>query len=1193
MKITISNKVKLFILLLIGFSFQVYATQSQNNMSTGRIKVEDKASMTKDAMAGLEQHKNANKGMINLATFKPLIMEELYGFLAFEGISREELLTIKKQYEKLQAESNGLTQKQIEGRLINLFENMIVFVNDSTIQCVQPGATCNNWGCCKGLTCAPVPVRARQNMGSCKRFKIQCVQDGDCCSGVCGEGIGGEKVCAVVRRCFRPQRANQSCDKNPTCEVGNCELFNANTTGMGECSANKVKCKSDDQCCSGKCHNKICKPHYTCKNCIEQGKKPRRAEKCCEGLYKAPNGKCIPQLVPFVNKEKQMKKDLSILGIIASFMFGDLAYAQDSSGRDSENSRQETMIKSDQSLVDEEQMKALTGMSKNARENVDIKTLDDFKEHELPSYSTKAGTDFNSCKIDLKADYLINLKLNTSQNMLGVEMAVLAFEHMVLGEGTSDYWSENGEGGASTNIHARAATVAQKHADQRALIFGELDDWQIKMECLCWDTKGYPKLDAATRTKYENQCPTEFAAYTQYRADNSNTTDEDYAGDASGIKGKFLITKWTDLNRQFYTRMYTSNSETFQEIYALSSWLENNDWGENDAKTYEIFNFTTKEWSNGNPNIAAAATMALLAAGVVAISGGFATATMATLWVSFGIIAGAGTLGASGMWLIGAMKGAWESRSPYLKDEHIKDWKCGKKSQCSDFKRAIILPKAKACNKLVSGNGCIKNFLVHNIDGVDRYIVDPWVPVGLEKTDLLKDTVPLANRMNTSALAAIARLKSLKPSTTGSIQSYVWPSPVPGLPGLPVPAGMPVLPGMQAITRNVPKYQPTTYLSRPLLDSVETGYFAPKLKSPYESYYRLSTSMIEKIKDSAKEYAKKEEYLFPNMQADLNKFADYSFDFHFVWPRLSQEGMIAYPMPGMISYFVLMADAMNVKQDENWGNVEGFNDLHAQHLQDLINTINGSDGSNKAEGVLIPGIGNINSELDNLNKDLAATVAFNGLELGAGNGIKSAKSNLSGKNLLGATGSSNLAAAGVDPSSPLGKAALAFGKNRAILDSQKQKLAALTNAVGEKRVKELIAKKDAFRKSFFSPIGSTSGLNLNSLGAAGDGGKNANEKPTIIDPIGNFGSQNNNLLPKYDGGYNSGGFNQNSGASNYSADDKQAQSKIKQAIEYRNQNPADFLKQDGDSLFKIITRSYIRNYDKLLKKRKKRLDDDF
>ena len=245
------------ILILALFSSSGFSANETNedtfNVKKGRINKEDKTAMTKVAMDGLAQHKKENGGKIDLTIFKPNVMQELYSYYEFEHIDKNELIEIKGQYEKLEVEAKKLSQSEIEKRLVALFEKMIDYVNNSSLQCVKEGAACNNWGCCNGLVCAAVPERARRNMGQCKRFNNECKSAGDCCSGICGEGVNGKKVCAVVRRCYRPQRKNTSCNNNPACEVGNCETYNEGTTGIGECKENKVACKNNNECCSNKC----------------------------------------------------------------------------------------------------------------------------------------------------------------------------------------------------------------------------------------------------------------------------------------------------------------------------------------------------------------------------------------------------------------------------------------------------------------------------------------------------------------------------------------------------------------------------------------------------------------------------------------------------------------------------------------------------------------------------------------------------------------------------------------------------------------------------------------------------------------------------------------------------------------------------------------------------------------------------
>ncbi len=1139
-----------------------------------------KSAMKKEALRGLELHKKENGGKIDLVKFKPLLMEELYSYYEYERINRDGLLGIKTQYEKLEVKSKKLTQIQIEQELIQLHSQLIKLVDASSKQCTKEGLVCNNWGCCGGLVCHDVPVRARKFMNSCLRSNTLCQKNRDCCSGTCGEGLNGKKVCAMVKRCYRPQKIKFSCDQNPVCEVGECELYNAGTIGIGECVQDGRSCKKNTECCSNQCSKGKCSPYRICKSCVKQGVAPRKSEKCCEGLYKGLSGRCIPVLPPFVRKEKELKKSFSIFGIFVSFFFGENSWAEDDKNRlrSDENKKITNRIESDKKLQEEAQIKSFSGTGKRVRDGVSIAEKDDFKKHEFETYGTQAGTDFKTCRINLRADYLINLKNNKDLNLLGAEMAVLAFEHMSLGEGTQDYWNAD-QGSKDTNIHSRAKAIALKHLNNRKKIFNELSTWQAKMECLCLDSKGYPSLTGANKEKFQEQCPDNYAAYKSYRDSNPHTDDESYEGDASGIKGKELISRWTELNSEFYSRMFINNTGTYAEMNDLANWLENNPWGENETESFPVFKYTTTEWRN-IPELTAATTLALLAAGVIAITGGFAATTMASLWVSFGIIAGAGSVGVGGTWLIGAMKGAWESRSPYLQDEYVRTWKCGKKSQCSDFERSLILPKSKACDgEYVTGNGCIKNFLVTTIEGEERFIVDPLVPLGVEKTLILKDNVSLASRMSRAAKKTVEKLQLKKPDQNRVVHF-----------------------GNSRFDIVIPKS--TDYIKRPLLDAVETGNLAPNLKRPYEKYYRLNSEMITKIKESAKKYAIDQELLSSSMTEDLKKFADYAYQYHFLWPRLSQKGMIAYPMPGMGTYFSMMSQALNSKVTVDGLNQEGYTKLSIVHLQDLNKTLRGFQ--NRVQLKLEGGTGfskkNFDEKIRKNELKLAEIAAFQGAVFDI-TGNNSAAQLSNGGEFVSETNKSLVGSVKLDPKSTLGQVALAIKTNRVIKTQQQAKLSAFKKALGEGKANDLISKRKAFVKDFFPSIGSAGNQGTGKAGRpslqgvsipGGENEKDPNKKKSFNRNNGqgggaSFSRSKYNYNGNYGGNYKSGGIERGHNENSNSQEGKERladQRKIKEAIEFRDKNPGKFEAQSGDSLFEILTRTYIRAYDKLLNKKK-------
>ena len=392
--------------------------------------------------------------------------------------------------------------------------------------------------------------------------------------------------------------------------------------------------------------------------------------------------------------------------------------------------------------------------------------------------------------------------------------------------------------------------------------------------------------------------------------------------------------------------------------------------------------------------------LAIIVAGVVGIVAGLASLTVwPGIWISFGVIFGGASLGGAGMYLVGAMKGAWESRAPLIQDKSTRAYKCGKKSYCTDFKREFHVPRTSICNSYMSGNGCLKKFLVENIDGKERFIVDPFIPLGVSKSKLIKDTTNYPTYFNRAFNKAKSSYSSRKPS------------------------------GKQG----------KSYLNRIFIDSLHVGQMAPEFRTPMKNFYEVKESMRKLIKDKAMIYALDEgvfssdigrcdlmkdgtsesfsvpgsasgssssfstgssncltfggesavgpecnqskpqtnepsksptvvsggacsngtspykvDYLgktwyfdsqknaskmssdINKLKSDLEKFADYAYDFHWVWPRLAQEGMIAYPMPGFISYLELISSTLGNKASINVGNVNDINNnLLSPQLQNM------------------------------------------------------------------------------------------------------------------------------------------------------------------------------------------------------------------------------------------------------------------
>lgn len=1240
-------------MLLSSISFAQYAPKNINqgsNFNRPGVDEEDRNFIMKDAEIGLEEHKKENGGKIDLTKFKPVVMKALYETFQAEEITRAELVEIRNAYEKLEKDAvkNQMSQAQIEEALRGLFKKLFEKIQNTKLQCTQVGKQCNNWGCCPGLVCAAVPQRAWQAFPKqCKRFRVQCKQDSECCSGECVDSLeNGKKVCSAVRRCFKPNKGGASCDKNPVCGEGECLPFNRGLLGINECSQRGDSCSSNDDCCSNKCNRGKCVANYLCKNCVGQGVEPKRGQKCCEGLYKDPDTKkCIREMPPFVLPQVKvvpMKK--SIFALVASLFLSDaqafnpaqfqqvIQNAQNSGNitnqvRDAAKNNAE--FKNKMNL----QNSGYSGPNPYGVEK-DAK----YKDHELAEFNVREGSNFDTCEIDLKADYLIRLRdygkdgngLGGINNAIGMEMALMAFEYMTLGdEGIQDYWRSD-RNDPKTTIYERMRKVAKDHRDNRHDIFKDLTDQSRRLQCLCWDKTGYTKLEDDIKETFQEQCPDEYAAYKDYRDSNPNMKDEDYSGDATGVKSQALMVRWLELVVEIEGAMSVQNTQVFEGLNELAIWANQNDWGNHEVKKPKLYDWTMRtggyvvkggDYAYEQMNME---TAAVIVSGVAAIIAGVAAlATMPGLWVSAGILAGSLTVGGTGMWIVGAMKGAWESRAPLIKDYSKRDYKCGKKSWCTDFKREIHVPKSPICNSWVSGNGCLKKFLMVKHDDKDRYVVDPFIPLGVKKSKLIKDGKKFTDYFNEAKSRAVTKFKSRKPS------------------------------GRQG----------QGYLKQVFIDAIQVGHMTPRFKAPLKNYYEVKNGMIKEIKKHAKLYilnegvfasdigrcdmpgagsgcsggtsqfkakfggkiwyfdsarnAAKMKRDINKLKEDMDKFADYAYDFHWVWPRLAQEGMIAYPMPGFISYLELVSNTMGNKASVNVGNVNDINDqLLKPQLQNLQMTCskyveaegqtpNGTIAGDcnqmmatRLEGAVVDKVTG-NGLFDGMDDLLGNSQAYaGGFDLGAGNGAGSGgnmafKGNRGGDGVSGNLSGGNVSGSGDD--SGLQGAAKAKRKLRDIRKKQLDRLSKFKEAVGAGRFDNLMNAQKAMVSKFNNPNGGSI-ASLGTGGLAGDG-KNAAGKSNRNGLLGggNLGKGNGAggvtiPQPKYDLSYSTGGSGSGDG-SGMSAEMSAAQDRLAEAVEYRDQNPEDYKKnRDGDTLWKIITRSYIRNYDKLLRKRKKRID---
>ncbi|MBC7539960.1 MAG: hypothetical protein H7281_14150 [Bacteriovorax sp.] len=1120
------------ILILIALSFNIA-------FASTRFTDADKKKFMDEVKQGIAAHKIENKGKVDLQIIKPGLYEELDVYYKQEKFTREEMIKIKQKYEEFSR--SGIAPEKAEEEFYKFVQIQLNEINKTQVVKTKEGQVCNNWSCEDGLKCAPDP---KQEDGlSCKKEGKECKDDGDCCSSSCTLNKKSKKrYCEDVYRCFKPVNLGGSCLSNPVCGEGECLAFNSKTSGIGECEERGRSCKKNTDCCTNSCEKNKCVEAYICKDCVKNGKKPNRGQKCCEGLYINDKGLCVPDAPPFVMPQVRVKFIDKTLITLTSFFI-------------TTSSADEAF---DTVNADHAKYESFRAMSV-AADKVEVKT---------PDMKFTRKSDFSTCDIRFRDDFTNYLK---TSNLLDLELALLSFDYMLLGDGVNDYWTKNTDPGSS--IYGRLKVVAKKHQQIRSDTNDKIDKINAKLTCMCLDVKGYKSItDASKKTFFEKSCD-EYAKYS-----NPTTTFDELQGDASGLKGKRLMVNWTKNLESFNASLAVDNTGIYKGFAEISNWSAYEaKWNDADNKKYTLFNFNIK---NPSGSVAAMGAIlgALLAAGVIAVLGGFATTSMLTAWAAAGIIATSAITGGTGLWLIASLKGAWISKRPEIFDKYIRSYGCGKKETCVEYSRELNQPYNEICKAHTSANACVKNFMVYYQENEPRYLVDPWIPTGVSKNLILRDageSRDYAQKLEDGFQTALTHMKSKDPGASGG-------------------GG-----------KDGGAFVGEDYMRSLFVDSDVLGKYTPNIGLDDQRYI-LNANIIQEIKTKAKKFAVDQKFFEATDVENLDKFADYSYTYHFLWPKTSRQKEISYPTVGLTTYLDLMSNGVAANMAVGATNAaKTFGNLNTKYLEDYLKTlqlyadqpINQSDATKtkllndeitKAQAALdnqrvLSALANntsLDSQLMNLNPNLVNTTAKS----------------------LGTKGDVSLSA---DQSAFLN----AIGTLRTDRKAQLKKMDVYNKAIASSgntdRATKIASASKKFSATFAHPLSGSSSKGTGSIFGSGgaDGLKsddaNKADSSKNSSKSGNF---NNFGLGSISGsGSGSSGSSTSLGSSKSGVDDKNASAtggagngvsdedrrRLAEAIDARNKaNKDKYESKEEQTIFEKVTNAYIRNYDKVLSKKK-------
>jgi hypothetical protein len=1302
-----------------------------------RFSPADKKQFIDEIKQEIAEHKVENKGKIDLQIIKPEFHSQLENYFEEEKFTREEMQRIKQRFEEYSKDPRNFGENA-EQAFYAFIEAQFNEINKKVLEKVKEGEVCNSWSCQEGLVCALDPNYVKspsaptpQPQAGASGMK-QVLVDMEKNKGSC-KLINGKMVCEEIYRCYKPLSLGQSCLANPVCGAGSCLPYDSMTSGIGECIVEDNSCKKNSDCCSNLCHGGVCKENVVCKDCINNGQKTQRGQKCCEGLYLNGKGICVPDAPPLVLPQVKIFPLKSILvglvnlfistaeagslgdiereynqlvnGVIApktgdSISWADGNVIRQANGRlvysesgkpnetyvfdkntgieklakDIPSLRADWMIrygvdvlgtkssyKENQLLVstilakegksgesekvnigfglnisviygsdgkvesvntpdgkmsvanflDSNIYSAITGSNpkRNSKATTSegqkvlakLKSTDGAEEDELLDIEASKDTkslsatiknneakykdgvfkgksaaadviaikapelkfpnvsNFKTCDIRFKDDFYNFLKNNyvkdaagksTATSYLDLHMAMLAFDFVLSGNSRNDYWTKN-KNDASSSIFGRLNKITEVSKDLRKETNYKINEINNRLTCLCLDVQGVSKIPANKKEFFEKSCPDEYKL-SMDKTEGLELDRESADGDASGVKGKRLLAVWTSNLSSFNGILTYNNERVSSRINEVSRWArEDAKWTETREIDYPLFRYSVKGGGN-NLGVLGAIVGALLAAGVIAILGGFATGSLLSAWGAAGIIAASAATGAGGLWMVASLKGAWITKKPEIIDRDPRGYTCGKKQRCTQFTRVLRQPYNDICDVHTSANACVKNFVVINRAQQSRYLVDPWVPAGVPQNLILIEAGGPGNyarKLEQGFQEAKAAMISARPRSS-------------------------IVSG---------SYRTDVFINEKMV-----GKYVPSLGEDLETLYKLNNEKIQTIKNAAMKFAVDEKFIEQGDTENLKKFAEYAYEYHFVYPKLSTKREISYPTVGLNNYLDIMAnDIAGNMAAANKNAADVFRSLSIDHYKDYINTLNLYKDLpiNQKDAIKTVAISN---ELEKAQKELDNLMTLNALS--ANQSLDDQLLNMnaafisSNANLAGASGAVSFTPEQQNFLRSVGNLRKTRKTQLKALAKYKEEMAANGNI---ERANNVANASKKFSQQFATGNGAFTGISPVSSSGFAESVKPASGSIERNDyDVGGTGSLygSGSGSGRVSSGGASSGSNTDSSATVANEEDSKS---LAEAIEARDRANKDKYKgKDGLSLFEQVTNAYIRNYDKVLSKKK-------
>lgn len=846
--------------------------------------------------------------------------------------------------------------------------------------------------------------------------------------------------------------------------------------------------------------------------------------------------------------------------------------------------------------------------------------------YNIPQIRTKTYSDPATCRFNSFND---NWK-DASNYERNAEIVIRGFEYLFSGQGAQDFWVQDGQG---MNIYERSKRVADEIRRKRVELITKMRQMDIRLMCKCVKAKAGQGVPADVMAIFNvvPECEQDKAALAaitmaENGGDNggSGLSQERSALGATGLTQSEYLATYALERMQIQMDRFGYYAELEEELAELSEYIQTVDWYEAEEGSELLYEFKVKWMATWFMIVLIILGVAAIVA-VAVLTGGLGLGgTLAYLGSSVGgflgigaftfplaLSLGIGTLALSTM-LISAGVSALNKPNikPKLTDvavtpDHNKVWDAEKnewkwdEGKCWNWlcthryfkiKRFYTYPKfdnakygASGKNRCVikaGANLCMRNVYMTMFNGEMRYLIDVKKPLFVAAESYQEDT-NFIQTYNGAYQYLIQHLKSTYPG--GTTKRKFLKRDI-----MSEPATQKAMMPLQGTYYPAPFDENKTLA---VLQAIVKFAECKEITGPNATEDCKVNMEGTEIEEGAMGFG----YFFENQQ-DVKDFAMYVYQHHFHWPSLSSSQDIGYPLLAQNAYYQAMLHNLRIIGSSAAQRGLGYGDTYDQYAADWDKRASDYDCSatdskgNAVEtnqavcAVIASGL-----KSSNVRYKKKFRTMFKKINFKTGNVATNIAGANTGMNV--GTGSDNFS----DAESNL----LNLGNQHAIRTKESVKKAASFNkAVGNTARGKLINNAAGKWKSAFGSPMDKMKMTRGGEDFGGKGVRIGGKSTTINNVTNNAGSGYSYKAPKFKKYKNSFKANRNfksssggyggSSRSNYThktgsgtGSDSTDHSHLLDSAE---KNQSMFKRDDADSIFTIISKTYFRNLSLILKR---------